>query len=309
MQRVLRIVFAETCHVAAAFLVAAVFLVATGCQRPAAPSQAGSAPSASTGRSGGVPVADPSAAVPPVKKLKLSPETPLRFLGTQGPADAYEVRPGTTVKIRAIATLEDGSALDVTGHPDAFWYSRDRNMVTVSNGTATISAGARTWIEIYASVRTLRTAFGIVLVPVQPTILPEKMSETIRKDFPGFRVPGDEDFKMGQLMRGLSPRIIRGDFDENGLEDAGLFLISDTDWKFVILHQRPGGSYETAYTLGEKFCQGQKLDSLPNLEAALIRKGQTIGHTKVEHDSFYFDGDYGLTWNGEDYEKFSVPYE
>jgi hypothetical protein len=290
-------------------VIAAAFLVATGCQRPAAPSQAGSAPSASAVKSGEVPVADPSAPLPPVKKLKLTPGTPLRLLGTDGPNDAYEVLPGTAVQIRAIATLEDGSALDVTGHPDAFWFARDVKMATVSKGITTIPSGARTWIEIYASVRSLRTAFGIELVPVQPANLPEKMSETIRKDFPGFRVPGDEDFKMGQLMRGLAPRIIRGDFDENGLEDAGLFLISDTDWKFVILHQRPGGSYETAYTMGEKFGQGQKFDSLPNLETTLIRKGQTIGRTKVRHDSLYFDGDYGLTWNGEDYEKFGVPYE
>ena len=306
------------------FVVALMGLAGIGCQRPASPGPGPAANTSTSVSSTGAPPAPGVAggalsdgAAPYTldssgrKYLRLEFDPSLPHLGRPS-LEAYKARPGTTVRIRAIETMDDGSTRDATEDPDIYWLSSKRNVATATKGVVTIPATNVAHAETSISVLGKTKVAGFVLVVLQPPVLPEKMQEAIRAEFPGFRVPTDDDVTPKALFGGEAgsyPFVRSADFDGNGLEDTALFLASDAHWVFAILHQTPGGAYETAFTMRGDIPQGKRLESVLETAVMVVRKGETLGETTLAHDSLYFEASFGLAWNGKEYEKIGVPYE
>jgi hypothetical protein len=84
--------------------------------------------------------------------------------------------------------------------------------------------------------------------------LPGRLNESIRAQFPGFRVPAAKDrtgLWESDTDEGNLPFAVWGDFNGDGRTDVALILLGDEECKFVIFHQMADG-YSVAHVVGGK---------------------------------------------------------
>jgi hypothetical protein len=136
-------------------------------------------------------------------------------------------------------------------------------------------------------------------------VLPPKLTESLRKGLPGFRVPEAKD-RTGNWNQdtdaGNLPYAVWGDFKGDGRTDVALILLGNKEWKLAIFHQTDSG-----FTLG--YSQGSTTESpdaqVPSaqiLTLKLVSKGKPYKYAIIsksgrqekrynfDHDAIEFSG-------------------
>jgi hypothetical protein len=113
-------------------------------------------------------------------------------------------------------------------------------------------------------------------------VLPQRLNESIRAQFPGFRVPVPKDrtgLWESDTEEGTLPYAVWGDFKGDGRTGVALILLGDKEWKFVIFHQTDSG-YVAAHSGGTKTDTADALVQSPQiLSLKLIPKGRTYTYS------------------------------
>jgi hypothetical protein len=114
-------------------------------------------------------------------------------------------------------------------------------------------------------------------------VLPGHLNESIRAQFPGFRVPAAKD-RTGLWESdgddGNLPFAVWGDFNGDGQTDVALILLGEKECKFVIFHQIADG-YAVAHVVGGKTgnTANDWISSPQILSLKLIPKGKTYTYS------------------------------
>jgi hypothetical protein len=105
--------------------------------------------------------------------------------------------------------------------------------------------------------------------------LPPRLLEGIQSNFPGYHLPNEQELTgawAAAKQAGSNPFLCWGDFNGDGLQDAGTLILSAQGWKFVIFEQRKDGRYEPVYVARAK----QREELGKNWEEVMITAPQEV---------------------------------
>ena len=116
-------------------------------------------------------------------------------------------------------------------------------------------------------------------------LVPTALEESIKANFPSYRVPEEKDFTAGWLDNGkpgTSSFLCLGDFNGDGIEDAAIILIGEQAWRLVVFEQDRSGKYQPAFVgrpktkqeLG-KYWENEILLTPQQVRLRTVRKGET----------------------------------
>lgn len=109
-------------------------------------------------------------------------------------------------------------------------------------------------------------------------LLPDSLLESIKTNFPGFRVPAASDMTgewASEKKPGSFPFITWGDFDGDGEIDVAVILSSDTQWKLIIFHQKTK-KYVPVYVRGGEIKKTGELIQIPQQICLQLVKGGEV---------------------------------
>jgi hypothetical protein len=153
-------------------------------------------------------------------------------------------------------------------------------------------------------------------------VVPERLSEAIKKNFPQFHLPMRSDLTGGWAggeTSGRFPFITWGDFNGDGLTDIAVVLLNDKEWKFAIFHRQPDDSYGLGHSAGGLFGSGENASVTSPQDISLLRVKKGVEH-KVQAGgqtfTYTFDTDaiqmgvnesglYIIYWKNGKYEELS----
>src|SRR5208283_686159 len=116
------------------------------------------------------------------------------------------------------------------------------------------------------------------------TLVPTRLKESIRANFPSYRLPEEKDITAGwgvDRKPGTS-FLCFGDFNGDGIEDAAIILIGEQAWTLVVFEQTKSGEYRPAFIarpktkqeLG-KYWENEILWTPQQILLRKVRKGET----------------------------------
>ncbi len=258
-------------------------------------------------------MAEPSA-LEGVKFLSVSVEPVKEVVGqcpVSGVPHTFKVHPDDVVRLRVEAAMADGSYRDLTVDSALHYRSSQPKAARVTRTGVVkfyVSRMLARPLSISITAGGLAQTVDFTVITGSHLDLPAEANQTLEHEFPGFRVPLEQDVVNDwAIERGDIPFAARRDFDGNGLLDYALVLVSEREWRIVILGQRAGGTFDVAYSEGGVYgskggltCP-QQIHLLPaDLEDEKDRAHVLSSELRVET----YGGDFfTLRWNGTQYER------
>ncbi len=138
--------------------------------------------------------------------------------------------------------------------------------------------------------------------------LPQSVIDSLRRDFPGFRVPATADVKgawASEWARGVPAFAAWGDYDGNRLTDVAILLLGEGEWKFVVLNQVSLGQYTSRILNGGPITQSPVnlgrpeaivLRTLPKGRPIRIGSDEEAVTLKYANDAIEFGEEDGALW-------------
>jgi hypothetical protein len=138
--------------------------------------------------------------------------------------------------------------------------------------------------------------------------LPQAVIDSVRRDFPGYRVPATADLKgawASEWAKGVPAFAAWGDYDGNRLTDVAILLLGEGEWKFVVLNQVSLGQYKSRILNGGPITQSAVnlgrpeaivLKTLPKGRSIRIGSNEEAVTLKYSNDAIEFGEEDGALW-------------